>query len=148
MATILDPFPRVRLASLPTPLEPLPRLSEFLGGPRILVKRDDQTGLALAGNKARKLEYLAATRWSSGIPAGLRHCSPIATFSETGLAEALIKYSSCRAQGTGALCWPALVGIIRNLKAVLARAGGAVKRRRSASRRSDREEDCYGRSRL
>ena len=60
MATILDPFPRVRLASLPTPLEPLPRLSEFLGGPRILVKRDDQTGLAMGGNKARKLEYLAA----------------------------------------------------------------------------------------
>jgi len=32
MATILDPFPRVTLASLPTPLEPLPRLSAFLGG--------------------------------------------------------------------------------------------------------------------
>jgi L-cysteate sulfo-lyase len=59
MTTILDPFPRVRLTSLPTPLEPLPRLSEFLGGPRILVKRDDQTGLAMGGNKARKLEYLA-----------------------------------------------------------------------------------------
>jgi L-cysteate sulfo-lyase len=60
MATILDPFPRVALASLPTPLEPLPRLSAFLGGPRILVKRDDQTGLAMGGNKARKLEFLAA----------------------------------------------------------------------------------------
>jgi D-cysteine desulfhydrase family pyridoxal phosphate-dependent enzyme len=59
MATILDPFPRVTLASLPTPLDPLPRLSAFLGGPRILVKRDDQTGLAMGGNKARKLEYLA-----------------------------------------------------------------------------------------
>ncbi len=58
MATILDPFPRVTLASLPTPLEPLPRLSAFLGGPRILVKRDDQTGLAMGGNKARKLDYL------------------------------------------------------------------------------------------
>src|SRR5262249_26706434 len=59
MATILDPFPRVTLASLPTPLEPLPRLSAFLGGPQILVKRDDQTGLAMGGNKVRKLEYLA-----------------------------------------------------------------------------------------
>jgi hypothetical protein len=59
MVTILDPFPRVRLASLPTSLEPLPRLSEYLGGPRVLVKRDDQTGLALGGNKVRKLEYLA-----------------------------------------------------------------------------------------
>ena len=54
MATILDPFPRVTLASLPTPLEPLPRLSAFLGGPRILVKRDDQTGLAMGGNKVRR----------------------------------------------------------------------------------------------
>jgi D-cysteine desulfhydrase family pyridoxal phosphate-dependent enzyme len=59
MATLLDPFPRVRLACLPSPLEPLPRLSAFLGGPRILVKRDDQTGLAMGGNKVRKLEYLA-----------------------------------------------------------------------------------------
>jgi D-cysteine desulfhydrase family pyridoxal phosphate-dependent enzyme len=34
------------------------RFSEWLGGPRVLVKRDDLTGLALGGNKARKLEYL------------------------------------------------------------------------------------------
>ena len=50
--------PRVRLAQLPTPLEPMDRFSEWLGGPRVLVKRDDLTGLALGGNKARKLEYL------------------------------------------------------------------------------------------
>jgi len=53
---------RVPLAHIPTPLEEAPRLSEALGVPgvRILVKRDDQTGLALGGNKARKLEYLVA----------------------------------------------------------------------------------------
>ncbi len=50
-------FPRIRLAHTPTPLEPLPRLSEALGGPEIWVKRDDCTGLALGGNKARQLEY-------------------------------------------------------------------------------------------
>jgi D-cysteine desulfhydrase family pyridoxal phosphate-dependent enzyme len=44
-------------AQLPTPLEEAPRLSERLGA-RIVVKRDDLTGLALGGNKARKLEYL------------------------------------------------------------------------------------------
>lgn len=48
---------RIRLANLPTPLQKLPNLSEELG-PRILVKRDDLTGLAFGGNKARKLEYL------------------------------------------------------------------------------------------
>ena len=39
-------FARVSLAHLPTPLEPLPRLSEWLGGPMIWIKRDDCTGLA------------------------------------------------------------------------------------------------------
>lgn len=54
----LSHLPRVRLAHLPTPLEPLPRLSAALGGPRLFVKRDDATGLALGGNKTRKLEFL------------------------------------------------------------------------------------------
>lgn len=51
---------RIGLAVLPTPLDEAPRLTAALGGPRILVKRDDLTGLALGGNKARKLELLAA----------------------------------------------------------------------------------------
>ncbi|MFP5297024.1 MAG: D-cysteine desulfhydrase [Alphaproteobacteria bacterium] len=50
-------FPRVRLAHLPTPLEPLPRLSEELGVD-LWIKRDDCTGLAGGGNKTRKLEFL------------------------------------------------------------------------------------------
>lgn len=49
--------PRVRLGQLPTPIEELPRLSAALGGPRLLVKRDDLTGLAGGGNKTRKLEF-------------------------------------------------------------------------------------------
>lgn len=53
-------IPRLRFAHLPTPVEELPRLSKTLGGPRILVKRDDQTGLAFGGNKTRKLEFLVA----------------------------------------------------------------------------------------
>ncbi|MGZ6346335.1 MAG: D-cysteine desulfhydrase family protein [Anaerolineales bacterium] len=52
--------PRLKFAHLPTPIEPLPRLTNFLGGPRLLVKRDDQTGLAFGGNKTRKLEFLVA----------------------------------------------------------------------------------------
>ena len=53
-------IPRANLAHLPTPLEELPRLTKLVGGPRLLVKRDDQTGLALGGNKVRKLEFLVA----------------------------------------------------------------------------------------
>ena len=56
----LSRFPRLRLAHLPTPLEPLKRLSEELGGPEIWVKRDDCTGLSTGGNKTRKLEFLMA----------------------------------------------------------------------------------------
>jgi D-cysteine desulfhydrase family pyridoxal phosphate-dependent enzyme len=59
VTTRLDSFPRAALAHLPTPLEPLPRLRAALGGEtEIWVKRDDCTGLAIGGNKARKLEYL------------------------------------------------------------------------------------------
>ena len=54
----LSRFPRVALSLLPTPIEPLPRLSAHLGGPRLYVKRDDLTGLGLGGNKLRKLEFL------------------------------------------------------------------------------------------
>ncbi|MHB1207648.1 MAG: D-cysteate sulfo-lyase [Rhodospirillaceae bacterium] len=51
-------FPRVRFAHLPTPLEPMERLSKHLNGPRLWIKRDDCTGLSTGGNKTRKLEFL------------------------------------------------------------------------------------------
>lgn len=53
-------LPRVRLANLPTPLHELPNLTQALQGPRIFIKRDDLTGLAMGGNKTRKLEYIMA----------------------------------------------------------------------------------------
>jgi len=63
---LLDNFPRLPLAHLPTPLEHLPRLSEHLGGPQIYVKRDDCTGLASGGNKTRKLEFSMAAALEEG----------------------------------------------------------------------------------
>src|SRR5262245_55906493 len=51
-------LPRISLAALPTPLEPLPRLTAELAGPRLFIKRDDMTGLAFGGNKTRILEYV------------------------------------------------------------------------------------------
>ena len=59
-------FPRIKLAHLPTPLEYLPRLTQYLGGPAIFVKRDDCTGLASGGNKTRKLEFLMADAQQHG----------------------------------------------------------------------------------
>ena len=65
--------PRFPLATLPTPLQEAPRLRAALGGPercpRILLKRDDLTGLALGGNKARKLEFLVADALAQGATA-------------------------------------------------------------------------------
>ena len=62
----LAAFPRLSLAHLPTPLEPMPRLSSELGGPEIWVKRDDCTGLSTGGNKTRKLEFLMADALEQG----------------------------------------------------------------------------------
>jgi L-cysteate sulfo-lyase len=60
-------LPRLALGHWPTPLHELPGLSAALGGPRIFVKRDDLTGLALGGNKCRKLEYVLADAQERGF---------------------------------------------------------------------------------
>jgi D-cysteine desulfhydrase len=62
----MNNIPRLNFAHLPTPIEELPRLSEHLNGPKILIKRDDQTGLAFGGNKTRKLEFLIAEAREQG----------------------------------------------------------------------------------
>jgi D-cysteine desulfhydrase family pyridoxal phosphate-dependent enzyme len=56
----IDNIPRLTLGSLPTPLDDAPRLAAELGLRRLLIKRDDLTGLAMGGNKVRKLEFLLA----------------------------------------------------------------------------------------
>ena len=58
-----DTLPRFRLAHLPTPVEELAALSKFLGGPRLLIKRDDATRLALGGNKRASWNFCWPTRW-------------------------------------------------------------------------------------
>ncbi len=56
----LESFPRIELQDAPTPLEPMARLSDHIGGPRIHVKRDDLFGIGGGGNKCRKLEFALA----------------------------------------------------------------------------------------
>ena len=62
----LSRFPRLHFAHLPTPLEPLERISAELGGPDLWIKRDDCTGLSSGGNKTRKLEFLLADALEQG----------------------------------------------------------------------------------
>jgi 1-aminocyclopropane-1-carboxylate deaminase/D-cysteine desulfhydrase-like pyridoxal-dependent ACC family enzyme len=57
---------RYRLAATPTLLQDAPRLSAALGGPRILIKRDDLTGLVFGGNKVRQLEFVVGDALSRG----------------------------------------------------------------------------------
>lgn len=57
---------RLFLAQTPTPLQFLERLSKREGGPRIWIKRDDQTGAATSGNKVRKLEFTLARALAQG----------------------------------------------------------------------------------
>tara|TARA_R110000744_G_scaffold208504_4_gene327295 strand:- start:11024 stop:12022 length:999 start_codon:yes stop_codon:yes gene_type:complete len=62
----LNTINKVELGVFPTPIHKLARLSAHLGGPQIYIKRDDLTGLALGGNKTRKLEYLLADAVAQG----------------------------------------------------------------------------------
>jgi len=65
--SLINHLPRTPLAFLPTPIQELKRLRQTLGNsPRILIKRDDQTGLATGGNKTRKLEFLIADALEKG----------------------------------------------------------------------------------
>jgi len=94
----MNKVPRIRFAHLPTPIEELKRLSTELGGPRIYVKRDDAMGLALGGNKTRKLEFLVADALAQGaktlVTAGAaqsNHCrQTAAAAAKFGMACVLV----------------------------------------------------------
>jgi len=69
MIPAVDRLPRVRLGFYPTPLTEAEHLSSTLGGPRILIKREDLSGLALGGNKCRKLEFIFGKLKDQGVNA-------------------------------------------------------------------------------
>ena len=69
MIPAIAKLPRISLGSYPTPLAEASNLAAALGGPRILIKRDDLSGLALGGNKCRKLEFVMADAKQRGIDA-------------------------------------------------------------------------------
>jgi D-cysteine desulfhydrase len=89
-------FPRARFALLPTPLEPMPRLSAALGGPTLWVKRDDCTGLAGGGNKTRKLEFLVADALAQGADTLVTCGAPQSNHCRITLAAAVREGLKCR----------------------------------------------------
>ena len=109
---------RVSIAHLPTPIDRLERLSKHLGGPEILIKRDDLTGLATGGNKTRKLEFLVAEALAQGcdylITTGApqsNHCrQTAAAAARFGLGCALILRGDAPSQISGNLLLDELLG--------------------------------------
>src|SRR5215468_2976733 len=95
----LSEFPRFALAHLPTPLEPLARLHQHIGGPKLYIKRDDCTGLALGGNKTRKAEFLIGAALAAGATA---------VVSEGGLQSNHVRQTAAAAARAGSdatWCW-------------------------------------------
>lgn len=95
-----DRFPRLGIAHLPTPLEPMKRLTAHLNGPRLWVKREDCTGLGMGGNKLRKLDYVlheaiaagADTLVSGGVVQSNSQRQVAAAAAKLGLACHLAVY--------------------------------------------------------
>jgi 1-aminocyclopropane-1-carboxylate deaminase/D-cysteine desulfhydrase-like pyridoxal-dependent ACC family enzyme len=83
-----DVAARFRLATLPTPLIPAPRLAEVMGAGALYVKRDDLTGFALAGNKARPLEFLLADALADGADTLVTGGAPGSNFCAAAAAAA------------------------------------------------------------
>jgi L-cysteate sulfo-lyase len=116
----LSQFPRRSLAFLPTPLVELGRLSAALGGPRIFMKRDDQSGLATGGNKARKLEFLVGDAIARGcdtlITGGAQqsnHCRQTAAAAAAcGLGCHLVLGGEAPARSEGNLLLDELFGAV------------------------------------
>jgi D-cysteine desulfhydrase family pyridoxal phosphate-dependent enzyme len=116
--TLAARLPRCPLATLPTPIEDAPRLSAALDGPRILIKRDDLTGLAFGGNKVRKLEWLLGDALAKGadclvtLGAGQsNHCRQTAAAAvRAGLACYLLLYPPFHGEGQANLLLDELLG--------------------------------------
>src|SRR5262245_56024185 len=91
----LPDFPRFPLVHARTPLEPLARLRKHLRGPRLYIKRDDCTGLALGGNKTRKAEFLIGDALRTGATA---------VISQGGLQSNHVRQTAAAAAKAGLKC--------------------------------------------
>jgi D-cysteine desulfhydrase len=102
---------RIPLAVLPTPLVPAPRLAQALGTGHLFVKRDDLTGFAIGGNKARPCEFLLAAARSEGADTLVTGGAPGSNFCAAAAAAARRAGLGCHlviAGGPGAGLAPAL----------------------------------------
>jgi len=109
MIASIENLPRLRLGFYPTPLTEARHLSSILGGPRILIKREDLSGLASGGNKCRMLEFILAEAKKQGADAVVstagcqsNYCLQIAASArKLGMKPSfvLVKDAHCEIQG-------------------------------------------------
>ena len=101
--------PRLRLGTLPTPLQPAPRLSAAIGV-EVWFKRDDLTGFGLGGNKVRGLEFLLAD-------ARARGCDHLVTGGGPGSNWAMLAALGARTLGmdTVLVCYGQPVPAVGNM---------------------------------
>lgn len=89
-------FPRRRYTHGYTPLEAMPNLSRYLGGPNLYIKRDDMLGLAAGGNKTRKLEFLVADALAQGADTLITVGAPQSNHCRLTLAAAVKEGLKCQ----------------------------------------------------
>ena len=109
MIASIENLPRLKLGFYPTPLTEARHLSDTLGGPRIFIKREDLSGLALGGNKCRMLEFILAEARKRGADAVIstagsqsNYCLQIAAASrKLGMRPSflLVKHVHAETQG-------------------------------------------------
>jgi len=80
MIPAVENIPRINLGFYPTPITEAQHLSSILGGPRILIKREDLSGVALGGNKCRKHEFILAEAKKQGANAVISTASSQSNF--------------------------------------------------------------------
>src|SRR5712692_4713388 len=116
---MLARFPSLPLVASPTPVEPLPRLRDLLGGgPRLLIKRDDAIAFGFGGNKVRKLAFVGARAQADGadtlITAGgvqSKHARvTAATAAKLGLRAVLVANGAAPEKPTANALLDALLG--------------------------------------
>lgn len=109
---------RIKLSNMPTKIEKLERFSKMLGGPNIYIKRDDQTGLEVSGNKIRKLEFTVKDAINKGanvlITCGgiqSNHCrATAAVAARLGIKSVLVLRGSSNIESDGNLFIDKLLG--------------------------------------
>jgi len=109
---------KIMFANLPTRIEKLERLSQKLNGPNLYIKRDDQTGTEISGNKIRKLEFSVKEALNQGCDVlitcgGIQsnHCrSTTAVAARLGLKSVLVLNGDEKAESDGNLFIDKLLG--------------------------------------